>query len=64
MNRRNNGPRFSLSSGDRVIQNVDVQVELFSIRPAKVCKGLEAHVFLLDVISTLHLYTIAIFLGR
>ena len=45
-------------------RTVDVQVELFSIRPAKVCKGLEAHVFLLDVISTLHLYTIAIFLGR
>ena len=47
---------------ERLRSVMDVQVELFSVRPAKVCKGLEAR-FFLDVISTLHLYAMAI-LGR
>ena len=34
-------------------KTVGMQVELFSVKPAKVCKGLEAQVFLLDAISTL-----------
>ena len=36
-------------------RTVEVHVELLSVRPAKACKGLEAHVFLLHVRSTLHL---------
>ena len=63
MNPRNNGPRFCPSSGDKSFRTAEIQVELFRVRPAKVCKGLEAHVFLLDVISTPRLYTMAI-LGR
>ena len=42
---------------------VDIKVELFSVRRAKKCDGLEAHIFLLDAISTLHPYTM-IFLDR
>ena len=57
---------MALVAVERVVKEsfrtVDMQDELFSVRPAKVCKGLEAR-FFLDVISTLHLYAMAI-LGR
>ena len=54
-----NSSHFCPSSGAEVFQNrAGLRVDLFSVRPAKECRRLEATVFLLGVISPLHLYTL------
>lgn len=49
--------RMALVCFRRVVREsfraVDIQVELFSVRPAQVCKGLELHVILPGVVSEL-----------
>lgn len=58
-----NSSHICASSGDEMTSLrtvLDKEVKLFSVPPARVCRGLKSSVFLLDVTTTLHLYPLLI----